>query len=151
MATTFVTFGLIENVAYTQYMYRIYLGLIFRVPFINIEDISWTRLALETPGYLPPNWERLSLTRNQIDDVLLTTSRHLFAYRLSLLLQADSSLPMRLRFPLRGLDPKFLLIDDDLKARVCSYLSRLFKSESRRRQPDTESWKQIDSLCINLL
>ena len=141
MATTFVTFGLIEHVAYTQYMYRMCLGSIFRVPFINNEDISWTRQALETLGYLPPDWERLSLTRNQIDEVFLTASRHLFAYRLSLLLQADSSLPMRLRFRLRGLDPKFLLIDDDLEARVCGYLSRLFKSESRRRQPDTESWK----------
>ena len=122
-------------------MYRMYLGLIFRIPFINNEDISWTSLALETPGYLPPDWKRLSLARNQIDEVFLTAWPHLFAYRLSLLLQADSSLPMRLRFRLRGLDPKFLLIDDDLKAGVCGYLSRLFKSESRRRQPDTESWK----------
>ena len=120
-------------------MYRVYLGIFFRVPIINNEDISWTSLALETPGYLPPDWKRLSLARNQIDEVFLTASRHLFAYRLSLLLQADSFLPMRLRFRLRGLDPKFLLIDDDPEARVCGYLSRLFKSERWRRQPDTES------------
>ena len=134
LATAFATFGLIEHPVYTQYMYRIHLGLVFRVPFISHENVTRAKLAQEMPGLLPPDWERITLARNQIDEVFLTASRHIFSHRLALLLQADSFLPLRFRFHLRRLQPRLLLTDADLETRVCSYLHRFFMSEIRRRQ-----------------
>ncbi|KAH9279153.1 Heparan-sulfate 6-O-sulfotransferase 1-A [Echinococcus granulosus] len=129
LATAFATFGLIEHTIYTQYMYRMLLGLVFRIPFKNNINTSWVSEAYQEPGLLSSDWKQVAEARNQIDMMFVAFARHLFTHRLAARLRAESILPMRLRLFLRQVEPRLLLSDTNLEARVCRHLSRFFKKE----------------------
>ncbi|KAL5963561.1 Heparan-sulfate 6-O-sulfotransferase 1-A [Taenia solium] len=137
LATSFATFGLIEHAIYTQYMYRMLLGLVFRIPFENNANDSWVNEAYQEPGLLPSDWEQVAEARNRIDMTFMAFARHLFAYRLAARLRAESVLPVRLRLSLRQVQPRLLLSDGNLEARICRHLSRFFKKEA--------AWREMNS------
>lgn len=137
LATSFATFGLIEHIVYTQYMYRMVLGLVFRIPFKNNANDSWVSDAYQEPGLLPSGWEQVAQARNRIDMVFVAFARHLFAHRLAAHLRAESILPMRLRLLLHQVEPRLLLSDENLETRICRHLSRFFKKEV--------AWRELNS------
>ncbi|KAM7538986.1 hypothetical protein Aperf_G00000050342 [Anoplocephala perfoliata] len=128
------TFGLIEHSVYTQYMYRMVLGLVFRVPFTNKSDDSWTSEAYRTPGFLPPGWKNMSEDRNRLDAAFISFARVLFSRRLAARLRVESALPVRWRLLLRRLDSGLLISDIHLETTVCRYLTRFFHAEAARRE-----------------
>uniref|UniRef100_A0A0R3T480 Heparan-sulfate 6-O-sulfotransferase n=1 Tax=Rodentolepis nana TaxID=102285 RepID=A0A0R3T480_RODNA len=133
LATKMATFGIIEHSVYTQYMYRMILGLIFRVPFVNKSNDSWTAEAYKIPGYLPENWESLSEDRNRLDKAFISFARVLFSRRLAARLRAESSLPVRWRLQLRRIDSNLLISDVYLESVMSRYLTRLLQTETKRR------------------
>ncbi|KAL5105283.1 Heparan-sulfate 6-O-sulfotransferase 1-A [Taenia crassiceps] len=134
LAISFATFGLIEHIVYTQYMYRMLLGLVFRVPFENNMNNSRVSEAYQEPGLLPRDWVQVAEARNRIDMMFVAFARHLFAHRLANRLRAESILPTRLRLILRHVEPRRLLSDGNLEARICRHLSRFFKKEIAWRE-----------------
>ncbi|EUB61271.1 Heparan-sulfate 6-O-sulfotransferase 1-A [Echinococcus granulosus] len=121
LATAFATFGLIEHTIYTQYMYRMLLGLVFRIPFKNNINTSWVSEAYQEPGLLSSDWKQVAEARNQIDMMFVAFARHLFTHRLAARLRAESILPMRLRLFLRQVEPRLLLSDTNLEARTANF------------------------------
>nr|CDS28217.1 heparan sulfate 6 O sulfotransferase 1a [Hymenolepis microstoma] len=133
LAIKMATFGLIEHSVYTQYMYRMALGLIFRVPFVNKSNNSWTTEAYKTPGYLPKGWKSLSEDRNRLDKAFISFARVLFSRRLAARLRAESFLPVRWRLQLRRIDPNLLISDVYLEGVMSRYLTRFLRTETKRR------------------
>ncbi|VDM18170.1 unnamed protein product [Hydatigera taeniaeformis] len=140
LATAFATFGLIEHAIYTQYMYRMVLGLVFRTPFKNNANDSWVSDAHHEPGLLSNDWKEVAEARNRIDLMFVAFARHLFAHRLAARLRAESALPMRLRLFLRQLGPPLLLSNANLEAKICRHLSRFFNKEI--------AWRKLNSPVI---
>ena len=131
LATAFVTFGLIEHITYTQYMYRVHFGLTFRKPFTDSTGETHTRRAYAHPNLFPQDFEDIVKTRNYLDEIFLKAARHLFANRLAMLLQSESILPRLLRFRLRYIKPSYLLRDKFLKFTICRHLRRFFNAEAK--------------------
>lgn len=134
LAIDFATFGFIEHSVYTQYMYRMVLGLVFRRSFTNESDDSWTSKAYRTPGFFPPDWKIMSEARNRLDEAFISFARVIFSRRLAARLRVESALPVRWRLLLRRLDPGLLISDVSLETAVCRYLTRFFHAEAARRQ-----------------
>ena len=129
LATAFVTFGLVEHMTYTQYMYRRRIGLVFRNPFTNLANSSSARLSISQSIFQPGGYERLVAARNRIDEFFLDAVKSLFANRLTIRIKSDSILPRILRFHLRHLQTKCLLDDPDLENKITQYLYQFFKLE----------------------
>ena len=122
LATSFVTFGLVEHIVYTQYMYRMHFGLIFRNPFTDTTSESQTRKAYEQSTLLPRDYVSTVMARNRIDELFVDAARHIFASRLTMRLRSESVLPR----------PEYLLSDGDLEVKICGHLRDFMKTEVRR-------------------
>ena len=148
LATAFVTFGLVEHMTYTQYMYRRQIGLVFRNPFINFANSSWTRQYISQSNFLPNGYERLVVARNRIDEFFLDAAKILFANRLAIRLKSDSILPRTLRFHIPHLPPQSLLNEHVLGVKINLFLYRFFKLEIKTNK----SFRFLPNcLCIFLL
>ena len=66
---SFVTFGLIEHIVYTQYMYRVHFGLIFRMPFSKPLNVTHVSLASAIKDFLPKNYKDMVRPRNRLDEL----------------------------------------------------------------------------------
>ena len=129
LGTAFVTFGLVEHMTYTQYMYRRQVGLVFRNPFTNLANSSSARLSISQSNSLPGDYEKLVAARNRIDEFFLDAAKTLFANRLAIRLKSDSILPRTLRFHIRHLPPQNLLNEQDLVVKISRFLYHFFKLE----------------------
>ncbi|VDL64125.1 unnamed protein product [Hymenolepis diminuta] len=133
LAIEMATFGIIEHSVYSQYMYRMVLGLIFKVPFVNKSNDSWTVEAYKTPGYLPQGWRSMSEDRNRLDVAYISFARILFSRRLAARLRAESALPVRWRLQLRRINSNLLISDAYLERVMSQYLTRFLRTEAKRR------------------
>ena len=140
IATEFVTFGLIEHTVYTQYMYRIHFGLVFRKPFINLANSSRARTSYFQSDLLPGDYKSKAMARNRIDQIFLEAAKHVFANRLANHLRGKSILPRTLRLRLRHIEPKSLLTDHDLEVKINRYLYRFFENEARKNEAPYVTW-----------
>ena len=129
---SFVTFGLIEHIVYTQYMYRVHFGLIFRKPFSKPLNATHVSLASAITDFLPKNYKDIVRPRNRLDELFFQIAQHIFAHRLSMLLQTDTFVPKFLRIHLRHAEPKRLLTDHDLESKISRHLLHIHKLESRK-------------------
>ena len=119
---SFVTFGLIEHIIYTQYMYSEHFGLIFRKPFSKPLNATHVSLASAITDLLPKNDKDIVRPRNRLDEMFCRIAQHTFAHRLSMLLQTDSFIPRLLRIHLRHAEPKRLLTDYDLESKISRHI-----------------------------
>ena len=140
IATEFITFGLIEHMVYTQYMYRIHFGLVFRKPFINLANSSRARTSYFQSDLLPGDYKSKAMARNRIDQIFLEAAKHVFANRLANHLRGESILPRTLRLRLRHIEPKSLLTDPDLEVKINRYLYRFFENEARKNEASYVTW-----------
>ena len=129
LATAFVTFGLVEHMTYTKYMYRRQVGLVFRNSFANLTNSSWDRLSISRSNFLPSGYETLVAARNRIDEIFLDAAKTLFANRSAIRLKSDSILPRTLRFHIRHLLLQSLLNEHDLEIKINRFLYHFFKLE----------------------
>ena len=128
----FVNFGLIEHIVYTQYMYRVHFGLIFRMPFSKPLNVTHVSLASAITDFLPKNYKDMVRPRNRLDELFIKISQHIFAHRLSMLQQTDSFIPRLLRMNVLHAEPKRLLTDHDLESKISHHLFQIHKLESRK-------------------
>ena len=148
LATAFVTFGLVEHMTYTQYMYRRQVGLVFRNPFTNLANSFWASLSISQSNFPPGDYEKLVAARNRIDEFFLNAAQSLLANRLTIRLKSDSILPRILRFHLRHLQSECLLDEHDLENKITRYLLQFFKLEVEKKPISEFSFKL--SLCFSL-
>ena len=149
LATMFVTFGLVEHMTYTQYMYRVDMGPIFRKIFTNLENSSSAKQSYAQPGLLTANYENLVMSRNRIDELFLKAAQNIFSNRPAIRLRAESILPRRLRFQLLNVEPSRLLNDHDLEMKICRFLQRFFKLEVRKNETMSIT-RSVHSTMISL-
>ena len=133
VATAFVTFGLIEHITYTQYMYWMHFGLVFPRQFINLAIASKAKQSSTQPTILSSDYESVVMARNGIDKLFFDAAQNIFAGRLVSQLRADSLLPRTLRLRLRNITLS-LLIDPLIEAKICTHLIGFFNLESLKMQ-----------------
>lgn len=133
LAVEIATFGLIEHTVYTQYIYRMVLGLIFKASFVNKSNETWTTEAYITPGLLPPSWKPIAEARNRLDKAFISFARLLFSRRLAARLRAESSLTFRWRLRLHDMDPSLLINDVHLEKIISNLLTQFLRKEAKRR------------------
>ena len=113
-------------------MYRVHFGLIFRKSLSKPLNVTHVFLASDITDFLPKNYKDMVRPRNRLDELFIQIAQHIFAHRLSMLLQTDSCIARLLRIHLRHAEPKRLLTNHDLESKISRHLFHIHKLESKK-------------------